>query len=87
MLTRSIVTTLAACALFIDGTAALKGKLGNTARRKQQRATNIVQETQTGHHLHARQINGTSNSTTPKRFYNNASASEFRSWSDLSWHG
>ena len=76
MLIQSFVTALAACAFFPDGVMGIKPKMGNTARRNQQRAAKIVQEAQAGNHLHARQTNGTSgtNTTTPKRFLTNATA-------------
>ena len=76
MLTQLIVSAIAASALFFDGAVGFKSKIGNTARRHQQRAAKIVQEAQTAKHLHARQMNGTTNSTTPKRFLTNATARE-----------
>ena len=77
MLSQSIITALAASTLLFDGVVGFKSNIGNTARRHQERAAKIVEESRSGNHLHARQMNGTSNSTMPKRFLTNATARKY----------
>ncbi len=72
MLTQSLIAAFAALTLFTDGAAGFKSKIGETARRNQKRAAKIVEEAQSAQHLHTRNANGTSNSTTPKRFLTKA---------------
>ncbi len=75
MLTQSIVAAVAAVSLFLDGANGFKSKVGDAARRNQERAAKVVQEAEAARHLYARGLNAT-NSTTPKRFLTNATERE-----------
>lgn len=79
MWTRIFTAALAASVLIVDSASASKNSIHDAARRKQQRAAAIIDEVQSGNHLYARQMNETSggNTTAPKRFYNNATASKY----------
>ena len=72
MLIQPLAAAFLALTVFLDGAVAFKSKIGNTARRNQQRAAKIVQDSQAAHQLHARQANGTGNTTTPLRFLSKA---------------